>query len=142
MKEIRQIAARLLFVLFCLAVAPGLSFAQTFEPMGGPGKKVQIGNEYSAVYSFDKRPKIGTVILKLELLDKQGRKDPSVQIRGRLDMPSMKGAHGTTERSFQMNKNGDYLLPLNLVMRGEWEVALLFVKDKTVIHRGSIRFHV
>ncbi len=41
-----------------------------------------------------------------------------------------------------MNKKGDYLLPVNVVMPGEWEVVLNFLKDKKPIYTGSVRFNV
>jgi hypothetical protein len=140
--KIIQTTGRILVILFSLAVIPGISYSQTFEPMGGPGKKVPIGKNHYAVYAFDKKPQMGTVILKVELFDKEGKKDTSLQIKGKLDMPSMKGAHATADTPMQLNKKGDYLMPLSLVMPGEWEVELVFIQDKTVIHRGSIRFHV
>ncbi len=142
MKRIQANAVRFLVVLFCLTWIPVVSYSQEFEPMAGPGKKTAIGKDYSAVYSFDKKPQMGTVILKVEVFDKDGKKDSSLKITGKADMPSMKGAHGTAIRSFQTNKKGDYLLPVDLVMPGDWEVELVFIQDKTVIHRGSIRFHV
>jgi len=41
-----------------------------------------------------------------------------------------------------MNKKGDYLLPVNVVMPGEWEVVLNFHKDKKPIYTGRARFNV
>lgn len=142
MKHFQANVLRFLVIPFCLAVIPVVSYSQEFEPMGAPGKKTSIGKDFTVVYSFDKKPQMGTVILRVEVFDKDGKKDTSLKITGKSDMPSMKGAHGTAVRSFQTNKKGDYLLPLDLVMPGAWEVELVFIQDKTVIHRGSIRFHV
>ena len=130
-------------VLFFWVNLPGVVYpAEIFEPMPGPGKTAQIGKDYTAVYTFDKKPQMGMVILRLELYDKEGKRDSSLQITGDLDMPTMKGAHGTGSKPLQLNKKGDYLLALNLMMPGEWEVQLVFMKEKTILHRGSIRFHV
>jgi hypothetical protein len=85
---------------------------------------------------------MGTVILKIEVFDKDGKKDSSLAIKGNLDMPSMRGAHASGEQNLQKNAKGDYLLALNLVMPGEWEVQLVFMKDQNIIHRGSIRIRV
>jgi len=37
---------------------------------------------------------------------------------------------------------GDYLLPVNVVMPGEWEVKLVFMKGKEPVFRGRITFKV
>ena len=142
MRHIHSKAVWFLVVLFCLAAAPGISFSQDYEPMGSPGKKVPIGKDFTAVYFFDKKPQMGTVILKVEVFDKEGKKDTSLKITGKSDMPSMKGAHASGDTPMQLNKKGDYLMPVNLVMPGEWEVELVFIQDKNVIYRGSIRFNV
>lgn len=135
--------AVILSVIFVWASLAGvLDAAEDFETMPGPGKKAQIGKDYTAVYSFDKKPQMGMVIMRLEVYDKEGNKDSSLQITGDLDMPTMKGAHGTGLKPFQLNKKGDYLLALSLMMPGEWEVQLVFMKDNVVIYRGSIRFNV
>ena len=57
-------------------------------------------------------------------------------------MPSMRGAHDSGEVPFKLNKKGDYLLPVNVVMPGEWEVKLVFMKDKEPVFRGRITFKV
>jgi hypothetical protein len=141
MKRTRQIGLHVVTLLF-LAVISSAFAAEIYEPMPGPGKKAQVGKDYTAIYSFDKKPQMGMVILRLEVYDKEGKRDSSLTITGDLDMPTMKGAHGTGPKPLQLNKKGDYLLALNLMMPGEWEVQLVFMKEKTVIHRGSIRFHV
>ncbi len=141
MKAVKRIAVFLSLVL-CGAFIPATSNSQNFEPLAGPGKKSWIGREFYVVYSFDKKPQMGIVILKLELYDKDNKKNSSFTITGNLDMPSMKGAHTSGDHPFVLNRKGDYLLPLDLVMPGEWEVQLVFTRDTNVIYRGSIRIHV
>ncbi|HEX9920133.1 MAG TPA: hypothetical protein VGB21_01435, partial [Candidatus Methylomirabilis sp.] len=108
----------------------------------GAGEKCWIGKEYYFIYSFDKKPKMGMVILKIQVFDQAGKRDTSMEITGNSGMPSMRGAHDSGDVSFQLNKRGDYLLPINIVMPGEWEVTLHFLKDKKPIYSGSFRFHV
>lgn len=108
----------------------------------GAGEKCWIGKEYYFIYSFDKKPKMGTVILKIQVFNQAGKRDTSMEITGNSGMPSMRGAHDSGDVSFQLNKRGDYLLPINIVMPGEWEVTLHFLKDKKPIYSGSFRFHV
>ena len=42
----------------------------------------------------------------------------------------------------QAAKKGDYLLPINIVMPGDWEVRLTVLKEGKVIFRGSYQFDV
>ncbi len=110
--------------------------------MPGPGKKISIGNDAYLLYSFAEKPKMGTVILKVQVFNKAGEKETSLQIMGDSGMPSMRGAHDTGDRPFQISKNKDYLLPISIVMPGEWEIRVTVTKAGKVIFRGSHRFDV
>lgn len=120
----------------------GTERAPDFAPMPGPGKKVWIGKEYYFVYGFDKNPAMGTVIMRVEVFTKDGRRETSLEIKGDAGMPSMRGAHETGERSFKLSKNGVYLLPVDIVMPGDWEIKLTLTKAGKVIFRGSYQFDV
>ena len=111
-------------------------------PVLKAGQKHWIGEEYYFVYNFDKKPQMGTIIMKVQVFAKDGNQDSSIEITGSADMPSMKGAHSTGDQLFKLNKKGDYLLPVNVVMPGEWEIVLNFLKDKKPIYTGSVRFDV
>jgi hypothetical protein len=111
-------------------------------PVLKAGQKHSIGEEYYFVYNFDKKPQMGTIIMKVQVFSKDGKQDSSLEITGSADMPSMKGAHSTGNQLFKLNKKGDYLLPVNVVMPGEWEVVLNFLKGKKPIYTGSVRFNV
>ena len=111
-------------------------------PVLKAGQKNWIGEEYYFIYEFDKKPQMGTIIMKIQMFTKGGIQDTSVEITGEADMPSMKGAHSSGNQPFKLNKKGDYLLPVNVVMPGEWEVVLNFLKDKKSIYTGSVRFSV
>ena len=63
-------------------------------------------------------------------------------VTGQSDMPSMRGAHDSGEVAFKTNRAGDYLLPVNVVMPGDWEVRLTFSRNGIVIFRGRILFDV
>jgi nitrogen fixation protein FixH len=141
MKRTTRVAWKPILFVFLTAFAASAA-SDIYEPMPGPGKKVQIGKNHTAMYSFDKKPQMGMVVMNLEVFDQEGKKDSSLTITGDLDMPSMKGAHGTGPKPLQLNKKGDYLMALHLMMPGEWEIQLVFMKEKTVIYRGSIRFRV
>jgi hypothetical protein len=113
-----------------------------FKDLPKAGKKCWIGEVNYFVYGFDQTPKMGTAILKVQLFDKDGTQVSDLEITGRSDMPSMKGAHDSGEVAFKLNKKGDYLLPVNVVMPGGWEVLLTFSRNKIVVFRGRISFDV
>jgi hypothetical protein len=116
--------------------------ASAYPAMPEPGKKVQIGNGYYLMYGFDKQPKLGTVIMKVEIFTKEGKKDTSFEVKADADMPSMRGAHATGDRPFVLSKKGDYLLPINIVMPGDWEIKLTIMRDGKVVARGRYNFNV
>jgi len=116
--------------------------ASTIVAMPGPGKKVPIGNDGYIIYGFDKKPKIGMLIMKVEVYTRDGKRDTSLEILGDAGMPSMSGAHETGDQPFRLSRKGDYLLPVNIVMPGDWEIRLTIRKDGRVIFRGSHGFDV
>lgn len=124
------------------AEGTGTGEAPVFAAMPGPGKKVPIGNGCYLIYGFDKKPKMGTVIMKVEVYTAEGKKDTSVEVLADSGMPSMRGAHETGDQPFKLSQKGDYLLPVNIVMPGDWEIRLTIKKDGEVIYRGSYKFDV
>ena len=134
---------------FIMSMVMLLSFFTSFVTADEPstalpaaGKKCVINDDFYFVYRFDKRPQLGTIIIKIELYNKQGNRDRSFKITGQSGMPSMGSAHNSGTVAFQLNKKGDYLLPVNVVMPGEWEVKLVFVKEDKTIFSGRILFKV
>jgi hypothetical protein len=125
-----------------VAAASGAGSAQVYPSMPGPGKKVPVGNDYYLIYGFDKKPKLGTVIIKVEVFTTQGKKDTSLEVMADAGMPSMKGAHDSGDRPLKLSNKGDYLVPINIVMPGDWEIRLTFTKNGQVIFRGSYQFDV
>lgn len=120
----------------------GVPQKSVFTPMPDPGKKVPIGDGYYLIYGFDKRPKLGMIIMKVEIFSAQGKKDTSFEVKADSGMPSMSGAHETGEQPFNLSKKGDYLHPINIVMPGDWEIRMSVLKDGKVIFRGRYNFDV
>jgi hypothetical protein len=120
----------------------GTEQTPAYPSMPGPGKKVAVGSDHYLVYGFDKKPKLGTVIMKVEIFTKGGKKDTSFDVRADAGMPSMKGAHETGDRLFKLSKKGDYLVPLDIVMPGDWEIRVTLLKEGKVVFRGSYQFDV
>lgn len=122
--------------------AAGAEQQDAYPRMPGLGKKIPIGGDHYLIYSFDKKPKLGTVVMKVEIFTKEGEKETSFEAKADAGMPSMKGAHETGDRFFQVSKKGDYLLPINIVMPGDWEIKLTLLKEGKVVFRGSHPFDV
>jgi hypothetical protein len=120
----------------------GSDKAAVFSVMPGPGKKVPLPGGYYAIYGFDKKPKLGMLVVKVEIFSQDGKKDTSFELKGDAGMPSMKGHHDTGDQPFQLSKKGDYLLPVNIVMPGDWEIRLTFLKNGKVQFQGSYQFDV
>lgn len=125
--------------------SPGLVPAgaePVFQDLPKSGKKCWIGEVEYFTWEFDKTPKMGTSVLIVKLYDKDGRRVNDLAVTGRADMPSMRGAHDSGEAAFKTNRAGDYLLPVSVVMPGDWEVRLTFSRNGIVVFRGRIGFNV
>ena len=123
-------------------VPAGAQAEPAFQDLPKSGKKCWIGEVNYFTWEFDKTPKMGTSILIIKLYDKDGKQVGDLSVTGRSDMPSMRGAHDSGETAFKTNKAGNYLLPVNIVMPGGWEVRLTFSRNGVVIFRGRITFDV
>lgn len=113
-----------------------------WTPTPGPGKKCPINEAYYFRYEFSQKPKMGMVILKVQVFDKTNDQVVPFKATGRSDMPSMRGAHDSGDVEFRLNKKNDYLLPVNVVMPGDWEIRLIFWLNGQPVYHGSIRFDV
>jgi hypothetical protein len=110
--------------------------------LGGRGSSTQMGNGLSFTYDFDRSPAMGMVIVKVRVFDRNGKRVTDLRVTGESGMPSMHGAHDSGEVPFKLSKKGDYLLPVNIVMPGTWEIKLRFKKGNDVIFAGRIEFDV
>lgn len=106
------------------------------------GKKNELPDGRYFTWEFAQTPKMGTVILRLEIFDRNGEKITHLKVGGRSDMPSMRGHHDSGEVAFKLNNQGVYLLPVNIVMPGDWEVILTFREGDDFLYRGRILFKV
>ena len=113
-----------------------------WKPVPGPGKKCPITDDYFFKYEFNEKPRMGMAILKIQVFDKKGNQVVPFLIIGRSDMPSMRGAHDSGDVVFKLNKKNDYLLPVSIVMPGDWEVRVTMKLNGKPVFHGSIRFDV
>jgi hypothetical protein len=111
-----------------------------YQTLPKPGEKSPIDADHYFIYGFDKRPKVGTVIMRVEVFTRDGKRDTSFVVKGDADMPSMRGAHSSGNKDFSLSAKGVYLLPVRLVMPGDWEVRFTFEKKGKTVFRGSYLF--
>lgn len=120
--------------------APSASVKRDYQLLPKPGEKVPLGGEHYFTYGFDKPPKLGPAIMRVEIFTRDGRRDTSFVVKGDADMPSMRGAHSSGDKEFAVSKKGVYLLPVRLVMPGDWEVSFIFLSKGRVVFRGAYLF--
>jgi hypothetical protein len=120
----------------------GLIFSIHLFSSEASAKKIAIGDSYSAEYEFIEKPKVGTSTIRIKLLDKNNKQVKDLKIIGSYDMPSMRGHHSSPPTTIQTNKQNVYLFPVNLVMRGRWEIVLSFQKDNKEIHKELITLDI
>ena len=139
----RTFAVFLVFVSVLWAGPAALaSPVEDWMELSASGKKNWIDDRAYFIYKFTTPPRMGTVILKVQAFDKSGKKNTSFFIQAEYGMPSMPGAHDSGRHDLSLNKAGNYLLPLNLVMPGEWELQLRIFKDGQEVFRGRVQFDV
>lgn len=143
----RRVALWALFTV-CLAVGAPLALFATPPPVAPveyavlpkPGAKIPINADYYFTYGFSSQPKLGTAIMKVEIFTSAGIRDTSFVVRGDADMPSMRGAHSTGDKDFALSAKGVYLLPVRLVMPGDWEIRFTFLQNDTAVFYGAYLF--
>jgi len=107
-----------------------------------PGKKVQLTKDIYFTWEFAKKPKIGPNVIKISLFDKTGKANDGLSIIGDFDMPSMRGMHSSGKIEFKKNNKGAYLMPINIVMLGEWEIQLMLKGTNIPSYNGVYTFKV
>ncbi|MCM2358704.1 MAG: FixH family protein [Geobacteraceae bacterium] len=133
---------------FCLgvAVSPAASAAappaaqRDYQPLPKPGERIPLDAGHYFTYGFDKPPKLGMAIMRVEIFSRDGNRDTSFVVKGDADMPSMRGAHASGDKEFALSAKGVYLMPVRLVMPGDWEVRFTFVKKGKTVFRGAYLF--
>jgi hypothetical protein len=113
---------------------------QNYQLLPKPGEKIPLGTNNYFVYGFTKPPKLGTTIMRVEIFNRDGAHDTSFVVKGDADMPSMRGAHTAGDKDFSLSAKGVYLLPVRLVMPGDWEVSFTFMQKGKPVLRGVYLF--
>jgi hypothetical protein len=105
------------------------------------GKKILLPDGGWFPWQFAEKPKLGTAIVKVRFFDKAGASATTCEVIGEYGMPSMR-YHDSGPVKFQLNKRGDYLLPVNIVMAGEWEVLIRVLDGKEELYEGKVDFTI
>jgi hypothetical protein len=113
-----------------------------YPVLAKPGSRIALPGGYTFVYGFDSTPKMGVHVMKVQIFSPTGEKDTSFEVTGDSDMPSMRGVHASGMHPFRLSRKGDYLMPVNVVMPGDWEVRFTFRKGGKVVLRGCHLFDV
>lgn len=109
--------------------------------LAGAGEKILLPDGGWFTWQFAEKPKLGTAIVKVQLFDKAGARATPYEVIGEYGMPSMR-YHDSGPVKFQLNKRGDYLLPVNIVMAGEWEVLIRVLDGKEELYAGKVLFTI
>ena len=126
-------------ILVLMAVSGAIAAEKTVYKQG---EKNWIDTNHYFTYDFNSRPKIGYVIVKMKMFDKDGISQSGYSILAVYSMPSMPSMGSASETPFKINKKGDYLLPVYVSMLGTWQVNIKISKDKKLISSGAISFDV
>ncbi|MDD2804247.1 MAG: hypothetical protein PHV33_01730 [Elusimicrobiales bacterium] len=118
---------------------PPRSLTAKLPELAPEGKKNPLPGGGWFTWSFAARPKLGTAIIKVQLFDKAGSREKNLEFIGESGMPSMP-YHDSGPVKFQLNKKGDYLLPVDLVMAGEWQLTIRVRKEKREIYAAKVLF--
>jgi len=108
------------------------------KPLPGEGEKVELPGGGWFTYKLGKK-ELGTVVLKVQVFGKDGKRTTAHDIFGSYDMPEMKGMHASGDRKFSLSKKQDYLLPVDFAMPGEWEISVSFRKAGKAVYCGYFR---
>lgn len=122
-----------------LAAAP-VAVRAGYQPLTKPGERVKLDAGHYFTYGFDKPAKLGMTIMRVEIFTNDGKRDTSYTVRGDADMPSMRGAHAAGEKPYSLSAKGVYLMPVRLVMPGDWEVSFTIGKNGKSLYRGAYLF--
>ena len=144
----KYLTISLLIVIAALVGAIVLSNSKHLKTSGDnqveliENQKIKITDNYHLIYSFSEKPKVGTIMFKAALYDKRGSKTIGPRIVINYDMPSMRGHHPSGDVTLTSNRNHDYIAPVHLVMRGDWEITIRIFEEDKEVYFGKILFNI
>jgi len=154
MKKIIFLAIAALFLLPMLAQHCGsctsgiqakttaVSSPKPNQIISGPKKVHWIDSDHYITYEWDKRPKIGTHILLVNVFNKNKARVTDLNITADAYMPSMKGSHDTGDLPLRLNKKNQYAIPVYFMMLGDWEIQLKLSRNNRRIGDAFVRLDI
>lgn len=92
-------------------------------------------------WKFAEKPRLGTVIVRVQVFNRDGRQEKTAEVTGESGMPSMR-YHDSGPARFKLNRKGDYLLPVDVVMPGEWQLVIRVKQAKKEVYAGKVIFNI
>ena len=126
-----------ILLILCAAIFAFMADAQAENLKADT--KIAINDDASFIYNFVERPKVGDVILKVQLNNQTA---DDIKVYTEYDMPSMRGHHASGKVAFKRNRAGDYVLPIHFAMPGDWEIKLYFEQNEKEIYSGVINLDI
>ncbi len=123
-----------------VSAASTSSASVAYQALTKPGSKVSLDAGHYFIFGFEKQPKLGSAIMKVNIFTLDGKRDTSFVVKGDMDMPSMRGAHASGDKKFVLSAKGVYLLPAHIAMPGDWEFRFTFEKKGKTVFRGAYQF--
>jgi len=109
----------------------------------GAARQAQwISSDYYLVYEWNKKPKIGTHILKVKIFDRGKKQVNNLTLTADAFMPSMKGAHDTGDKAMKLNKKNEFAIPVYFMMLGDWEILLKIKQGNKEIAQAAVRLKI
>ncbi len=139
--RIAAFAALILFPLAGFAADKKSPPPEVKTLLAAQGEKNMLPGGGWFAWKFTGKPKLGTVIVRVELFGKDGKPAKDLEFVGESGMPAMR-YHDSGPVKFQLNKKGYYLLPVDVVMAGEWQLVIRVKKAKKEIYAGKVLFSV
>lgn len=109
--------------------------------LAAPGEKISLPGGGWFTWEFAEKLKLGTVIVKVKAFNADGSRNLSYSIVGESGMPSMR-YHDSGPVDFRQNKRGDYLLPVDVVMPGEWQLTINVKAGEQGVYEGQVIFNI
>jgi hypothetical protein len=135
-----------LILFFVAATASAFAAQQAkspvWEAIKGPGKKNRIADKIHFTFKPTEKPKVGTVNLRVQILDKTEKKDKTWVLKGAVSLAGEAVPPESAFKTFTRNKAGLYVLPLTIAKSGQWEFRLIIQRDGKIVYRGMVKFVV
>ncbi len=142
MKKTIGVALIIFFVAaWASAVAAPQAKGPAWEAIKG-GKKNRIGDKVGFTFKPSEKPKVGTVNIRVQIIDKSQKKEKAWTLKGAVSLAGEAVPAEAAFKPFNLNKAGGYVLPLTIAKAGKWEFRLVILKEGKVVYRGVARFTV